>query len=73
MIRIPSNSKERKYSYRVIWSEEDQEHVGLCAEFPSLSHLDEDAGRALAGIQELVGQVVAEKATVEDDPDTIEE
>jgi len=26
-----------RYTYRVIWSEEDCEHVGLCAEFPSLS------------------------------------
>jgi hypothetical protein len=25
------------YSYRVIWSEEDKEYVGLCAEFPTLS------------------------------------
>lgn len=28
------------YTYRVIWSEEDEEYVGLCAEFPSLSWLD---------------------------------
>lgn len=27
--------------YRVTWSEEDQEYVGLCAEFPSLSWLAE--------------------------------
>ncbi|MDQ5918495.1 MAG: hypothetical protein QG660_1608, partial [Pseudomonadota bacterium] len=25
------------YTYRVTWSAEDGEHVGLCAEFPSLS------------------------------------
>ena len=31
-----------KYTYRVIWSEEDQEFVGLCAEFPSLSWLEEE-------------------------------
>jgi len=23
-----------RYTYRVTWSEEDEEHVGLCAEFP---------------------------------------
>ncbi|NBP40303.1 MAG: toxin-antitoxin system HicB family antitoxin, partial [Betaproteobacteria bacterium] len=23
------------YTYRVTWSSEDNEHVGLCAEFPS--------------------------------------
>jgi predicted HicB family RNase H-like nuclease len=24
------------YTYRVTWSEDDQEYVGLCAEFPSV-------------------------------------
>lgn len=27
------------YTYRIGWSEEDQEYVGLCVEFPSLSWL----------------------------------
>ena len=27
------------YVYKVIWSVEDQEYVGLCAEYPSLSYL----------------------------------
>jgi len=27
------------YTYRVTWSSYDNEHVGLCAEFPSLSWL----------------------------------
>ena len=39
-----------KYTYRVTWSEEDQEHVGLCAEFPSLSWLAASTGEALNGI-----------------------
>ncbi len=26
-----------RYTYRVTWSDEDGEYVGLCAEFPSLS------------------------------------
>ena len=46
------------YAYRVIWSEEDQEHVGLCAEFPGLSWLDRDQAAALDGIVRLVGEVV---------------
>ena len=46
------------YAYRVIWSEEDQEFVGLCAEFPSLSHLDENQIKALQGITELVSATV---------------
>ena len=31
--------KNDRYTYRVTWSEEDHEHVGLCAELPSLSWL----------------------------------
>jgi predicted HicB family RNase H-like nuclease len=46
------------YSYRVIWSTEDQEFVGLCAEFSSLSYLDADRIAALNGITELVNNVV---------------
>jgi len=51
-----------KYTYRVLWSEEDQEHVGLCAEFPSLSHLAEQQGDALNGIVELVGDILKDMA-----------
>jgi predicted HicB family RNase H-like nuclease len=47
-----------RYTYRVTWSDEDEEFVGLCAEFPSLSHLDPDRGAALQGIAELVQDVV---------------
>ena len=46
------------YTYRVIWSQEDQEFVGLCTEFPSLSFLDEDQEAALDGIVNLVAIVV---------------
>lgn len=48
------------YTYRVSWSEEDQEFVGTCLEFPSLSHLDEDRHAALEGIEELVRVAVAD-------------
>ncbi|MEL6788105.1 MAG: type II toxin-antitoxin system HicB family antitoxin [Cyanobacteria bacterium J06607_15] len=48
------------YSYRVIWSTEDEEFVGLCAEYPSLSYLDEDRIAALNGITDLVKDVVAD-------------
>lgn len=48
------------YTYRVTWSGEDQEFVGLCAEFPSLSYLDESRAKALEGIVELVKDVVLE-------------
>ena len=48
------------YTYRITWSEEDDEHVGLCAEFPLLSWLAPTPGEALAGIQNLVQEVLAD-------------
>ncbi len=47
-----------KYTYRVTWSEEDGEYVGLCAEFPSLSWLANTQETALAGIRDTVKQVI---------------
>jgi predicted HicB family RNase H-like nuclease len=47
-----------RYTYRVTWSEEDQEHVGLCAEFPSLSWLTDEPEQALAGIRRLVNKTL---------------
>lgn len=49
-----------RYSYRITWSEEDQEHVGLCAEFPSLSWLASSPESALRGIRKLVRECVAD-------------
>ena len=46
------------YTYRVTWSEDDKEYVGLCAEFPSLSWLDESPEKALKGIRQIVSDVV---------------
>lgn len=43
-----------RYTYRVIWSEEDELFVGLCAEFGLLSHLDHTPEKALTGIREVV-------------------
>ena len=48
------------YTYRVMWSEEDQEYVGLCAEFPSLSWLAVTPEEALAGIRQVVADVVGD-------------
>ena len=39
-----------KYTYRVTWSEEDDEFVGLCSEFPSLNWLAETSEETLKGI-----------------------
>lgn len=49
-----------RYTYRITWSPEDGEHVGLCAEFPSLSWLDAPPEAALAGIRRLAAEVVAD-------------
>ena len=43
-----------KYTYRVTWSEEDGDFVGLCAEFPGLSWLATSPARALSGIRSVV-------------------
>ena len=49
-----------RYTYRVTWSEEDQEYVGLCAEFPSLSWLDATPEITLQGIRQVVADVVVD-------------
>lgn len=50
--------KDDRYTYRVTWSEEDNEYVGLCAEFPSLSWLARTPEAALKGVRRLVAEVV---------------
>lgn len=47
-----------RYTYRITWSEEDQEHVGLCIEFPGLSWLSQNPEEALRGIRRLVSECV---------------
>jgi len=48
------------YTYRVTWSPEDGEHVGLCVEFPSLSWLAAAPEEALSGIRQMVAETVAD-------------
>lgn len=52
--------KNDRYTYRVTFSEEDGEYVGLCAEFPSLSWLARTPEAALKGIRKVVGEVVTD-------------
>jgi predicted HicB family RNase H-like nuclease len=62
------------YTYRVTWSQDDDEHVGLCAEFSSLSWLAPTPEKALAGIRHLVAEVVADmQSTGEPIPDPLSE
>lgn len=50
--------KDDRYTYRVTWSEEDREYLGLCAEFPSMSWLARTPEAALKGIRKVVAEVV---------------
>lgn len=60
----------KHYTYRVIWSEEDNEFAGLCAEFPSVSHLDETQGAALEGITRLIADIVSDMQSSGETPPT---
>jgi predicted HicB family RNase H-like nuclease len=66
------NTKDDKYTYRVTWSEEDSEYVGLCAEFPSLSWLAGSPEGALKGVRRTVVSVIKDmKKSKEVLPDPI--
>jgi len=51
-------SEADKYTYRVTWSDEDQEFVGQCAEFSKLSWLAPNLEAALKGIRAVVEDAV---------------
>lgn len=50
--------KNDRYTYRIAWSEDDKEYVGLCIEFPSLSWLAKIPEAALKGIRKVVEDVI---------------
>jgi len=52
----------KHYTYRVTWSEEDGEHVALCAEFPGLSYLSLTPAEALRNMLDMVKGVVEDMA-----------
>ena len=62
--------KNNRYTYRITWSEDDNEYVGLCAEFPSLSWLARTPEAALKGIIKVVEGVVKD---MQDNGETIPE
>lgn len=59
----PEVTQAHLYTYRVTWSNEDQEFVGTCIEFPSLSWLDELPEAALSGIRQLVSDCIEDITT----------
>ena len=52
--------KDVHHTYRVIWSPEDEEYVGLCVEFPSLSWLAGTPDAALKGIRDVVADAIGD-------------
>jgi len=48
------------YTYRVTWSQEDGEYLGLCVELPSLSWLAATPVKALSGIRQIAAEAVAD-------------
>ncbi len=52
--------KPDRFAYRVAWSEEDGEYVGLCAEFPSLSWLAPTPDKELGEIRKVVAEVLTD-------------
>lgn len=64
--------KNDRYTYRVTWSEDDNEYVGLCTEFPSVSWLSKTPEAALKGIRKVVADIVDDmKSTGEAVPNPI--
>lgn len=61
-IPLKNGDHANRYAYRVVWSAEDGEYVGLCTEFPSLSWLAESHESALKGIIALVQECVEDMA-----------
>ncbi len=57
-----------RYTYRVTWSAEDGEYVGLCLEFPLLSWLAESADEAFSGIRALVRDLLADMESTGETP-----
>lgn len=56
------------YTYRAEWSPEDDEYVGLVAEFPSLSWLAPTAAEAISGVERLVADILIDMAKIGETP-----
>ncbi|MFA5711872.1 type II toxin-antitoxin system HicB family antitoxin [Mycolicibacterium sp.] len=58
------------YTYRAEWSSEDNEYIGLVAEFPSLSWLAPTAAEAIGGVAQLVDDILADMVETGETPPT---
>lgn len=54
-------------TFYAFWSAEDNEWVGVCPDFPSMSWLDEVPSRALEGIKALVEETEQDLETEKND------
>ncbi len=59
-----------KYTYRVLWSEDDQQYVGVCTEFPLLRCLAGSHDEALTGVVASVRDVIVDMRRAGQDPPT---
>lgn len=57
-----------RYTYRITWSDDDREYVGLCHEFPSLSWLAKSPESALQGIRKAVEEAVIDIRNNNEEP-----
>lgn len=64
------SQKTDRYTYRITWSENDGEFVGLCIEFPSLSWLAKSPESALKGIRRVVKKAVQDMENNGESPPT---
>ena len=55
-----SKPRVERYTFQTRWSEEEDEWVATCLEFPSLSYLHQDKQQAEQGARRLVAEAVAD-------------
>lgn len=53
-------NKLNAYNFRTFWSHDDEEYVGVCEQFPSLSVLYKSEEMALAEIKKLVEECLTD-------------
>ena len=51
------------YTFRVTWSSKDNEYIGLCAEFPSVSWLSSTPEKDMNGIRKTINCMVEDMFT----------
>lgn len=60
--------KADEYTYRILWSDEDEGYVATVAEFPSLSHISNQQHDALSGLVGLVDDVLSDMSASGEQP-----